>query len=236
MNSYSYLLQKRVEPSYTLYSSLNKTKMKLLQRAKKWTCCIKLTSCWITSSHRWRRVPFPLSSCLSYMDCVIKFWYEAIFCWNLHVVEKTIATSVITGKRIKERNEGHLNQETHHERDKLRKHNLEMGSDNNNCSVPSGQQKLGEGEYKIWKKKLPYPNKQKPGITNINEGICNKSIPSSQSAYTKLCALPKAFHKWNAKGKIAIWIKLASWVTGLNCLQILMKFCIGHHSSYGTAK
>lgn len=43
------------------------------------------TSCWITSSHRWRSVPLPLSSCLSYIDCVIKFWYVAKFCWNLEV-------------------------------------------------------------------------------------------------------------------------------------------------------
>lgn len=39
-----------------------------------------LTSCWITSSHKCKRVPLPLSSCLLYIDCVIKFRYVSMFC------------------------------------------------------------------------------------------------------------------------------------------------------------
>jgi hypothetical protein len=51
------------------------------------TLNLVLTSCWMTSSHKWRRVPLPLSSCLSYIDFVIRFWYTTRFAWNLHQFE-----------------------------------------------------------------------------------------------------------------------------------------------------
>lgn len=41
------------------------------------------TSCWMTSSQRWSRVPLPLSSCLSYKDWVMRFWYSTRLAWNL---------------------------------------------------------------------------------------------------------------------------------------------------------
>jgi len=52
------------------------------------------TSCWITSSHKWRSVPFPLSSCLSYIDFVIKFWYVTIFAWNLFWKRNSLYISI----------------------------------------------------------------------------------------------------------------------------------------------
>lgn len=53
-------------------------------------CRWHLTSCWMTSSQRWSRVPLPLSSCLSYKACVMRFWYKTRLAWNL----RNITTSL----------------------------------------------------------------------------------------------------------------------------------------------
>lgn len=43
-------------------------------RKKKKLISLVPTSCWMTSSHKCNSVPLPLSNCLSYIDCVIRFW------------------------------------------------------------------------------------------------------------------------------------------------------------------